>query len=51
MCLMVAVLAIILSLWIIRENKKLDREGVNEDELDTDVGEEQGHHVKHKMAW
>lgn len=51
MCLMVAVTAIILSGWIIWENRKLDREGVQDEEFDTDIGEEQGHHVRHKGIW
>lgn len=51
MCLMVAMLAGILSLWIIFENRKLDREGVVEEEFDTDIGEEQGRHVRHRLVW
>ncbi|CAK4032772.1 MFS general substrate transporter [Lecanosticta acicola] len=59
MCLMVAVLAVILSLWIIWENRKLEKEGGGgggaaalEEEFDTDVGEQrEGRHVKHKLVW
>ncbi|KAF2167277.1 hypothetical protein M409DRAFT_66280 [Zasmidium cellare ATCC 36951] len=52
MCLMVAVLAGVLSLWIIWENRKLDRENVVEEEFDTDVGEEQGQReTRHRLVW
>ncbi|KAK4620016.1 MFS transporter prlL [Fulvia fulva] len=51
MCLMVAVVAGILRCWIIYENRQLEKEGAVDDEIDTDVAEAEGHHVKHKLVW
>lgn len=52
MCLMVAVLAVVLSGWIIWENKKAEREGMLVDgEYETDAAEYEGRRVKHRMVW
>lgn len=53
MCLMVAALATTLSLWIIYDNRKIDRQQADlpEDGFDTDLGEQQGRRVKHKGIW
>ena len=52
MCLMVAVVAVILSCWIIYENRQLEKEGAaDENEIDTDVTEAEGYHVRHKIVW
>lgn len=48
---MVAVVAGILRCWIIYENRQLEKEGAVDDEIDTDVAEAEGHHVKHKLVW
>lgn len=51
--LLVAVLSIVLSLWLIYENKKMDKEGVPEVEEfeDTSVARESGRHEKHRYVW
>lgn len=54
MCLMVAVLSVILSCWLIYENRKMDREGVPEVEEyeQTSVGREEGQPVeRHRYVW
>ncbi|WPG99272.1 Hypothetical protein R9X50_00208500 [Acrodontium crateriforme] len=53
MCLMVAVLAGILSSWLIYENKKMEREGVPEVEEfeETSVAREDGQRLKHRFIW
>ena len=52
-CLLVAVLSGCLSLWLIHENKKMDREGVPEVEEfeETSVARESGRHEKHRFIW
>ncbi|KAK5117969.1 hypothetical protein LTR62_004013 [Meristemomyces frigidus] len=52
-CLLVAVLACSLSLYLIRENKKMAREGVPEVEEfeDTSVARSSGVHEKHRYIW
>jgi len=52
-CLLVFVLSIVLSLWLIRENKKMEREGraaVGEFE-ETSVARESGRHEKYPYIW
>lgn len=53
MCFMVAVLSVILSCWLIHENKKMDEEGVPEVEEfeQTSVQRESGQHEKHRYVW
>lgn len=53
MCLMVAVLSVVLSCWLIYENKKMDKEGVLEVEEfeQTSVQRESGRHEKHRYVW
>jgi len=52
-CLLVAVLSCILSLWLIHENKVMDREGVPEVEEyeDTSIARENGVHERHRYIW
>ncbi|KAK3679273.1 hypothetical protein LTR78_000834 [Recurvomyces mirabilis] len=52
-CLLVAVLACCLSLWLIHENKKMAKEGMPEVEEfeDTSVARESGRHEKHRYIW
>ncbi|KAK3071789.1 hypothetical protein LTR53_008027 [Teratosphaeriaceae sp. CCFEE 6253] len=52
-CLLVACLSCLLSLWLIHENKKMDREGVPETEEyeETSIARETGAHVKHRYIW
>ncbi|KAF7188738.1 putative transporter [Pseudocercospora fuligena] len=49
MCLMVAAVAVVLSLWIIHENRQLDKEGVPDDQEleDTSMGQPR----KQKLVW
>ena len=52
-CLVVVVLSGVLSIWLIYENKKMDREGVPEVEEfeDTSVARESGRKEKHRYIW
>lgn len=52
-CLLVTVVSIILSSWLIWENKKMDREGVPEVEEfeETSVAREDGRGEKHRYIW
>lgn len=52
-CLLVVVLSITLSLWLIYENRKMDREGVPEVEEfeDTSVARASGRKEKHRYIW
>ena len=52
-CLMVAVLSGVLSCWLIYENKKMDREGVQEiEEFEETSGQgESGRREKHRYVW
>jgi hypothetical protein len=52
-CLMVAVLSGVLSCWLIYENKKMDREGVQEIEgfEQTSVQRESRRREKHRYVW
>ncbi|KAI5360689.1 Putative major facilitator superfamily, MFS transporter superfamily [Septoria linicola] len=53
MCLMVAVVAITLSLWIIWENRKLAAEGVpeNQELEDTSLGHDGGRQQRQRIVW
>jgi peptidoglycan/LPS O-acetylase OafA/YrhL len=52
-CLLVVFGSITLSIWLIWENRKMDREGVPEVEEfeDTSVARESGRHEKHRYIW
>ena len=52
-CLLVTVVSTVLSLWLIRENKKMDKEGVPEVQEfeDTSVAREDGQNEKHRYIW
>lgn len=52
-CLLVAVLSLVLSLWLIYENKKMDREGMPEVQEfeDTSIARASGTHEKHRYIW
>lgn len=54
MCLMVAVLSLILSAWLISDNKKMDKDGLpevqefEETSVDAQVA---GQHERHRYIW
>ncbi|TKA49648.1 hypothetical protein B0A54_00316 [Friedmanniomyces endolithicus] len=52
-CLLVAVLSLMLSTWLIFENRKMAREGVPEVEEyeDTSIARETGVHERHRYIW
>lgn len=52
-CLLVAVLSCVLSLWLIWENKKMEKEGVPEVEEfeDTSIARPTGQHERHRYIW
>ncbi|PPJ53262.1 hypothetical protein CBER1_11943 [Cercospora berteroae] len=53
MCLMVGVVAAILSLWIIHDNRKLAKEGVPDDQEleDTSIGQDGGRQQRQRTIW
>ena len=52
-CLLVVVLSLTLSAWLIYENKKMDKEGVpeNEEYEETSIARDDGAHIKHRYIW
>ncbi|KAK0335539.1 hypothetical protein LTR91_017035 [Friedmanniomyces endolithicus] len=52
-CLLVAILSLVLSTWLIFENRKMAREGVPkvEEYEDTSIARETGVHERHRYIW
>ena len=52
-CFLIVVVSVTLSLWLIHENKKMDREGVPEVQEfeETSVSRPTGEHEKHRYIW